>query len=204
MTECQKLEVRELLPELAAGDLEGSQLVGVEAHLATCASCRAEVALLREARAVMHAVPAVSTARIADAVARSARVRREATATVAGAHRRRPSRVPAPARRIWLAAAAVAVVAVAGVLSTGVIRDSLTDTPAPVAQIDAPAPVTAPVAAAVSPDPARPARAEIVMGGGVSDLADVDLESLLGVLEGLDAQFDVEPTTLIPLLEGDV
>jgi hypothetical protein len=42
------------------------------------------------------------------------------------------------------------------------------------------------------------------VGGGLSDLADADLESLLRALDGLDAQLDVEPAPLLPLVEGEV
>jgi hypothetical protein len=38
----------------------------------------------------------------------------------------------------------------------------------------------------------------------VSDLAEADLESLLRALDDLDAQLDVEPAPLLPLLEGEV
>jgi hypothetical protein len=42
------------------------------------------------------------------------------------------------------------------------------------------------------------------MGGGVSDLADADLESLLQALDDVDTQLDVEPAVLLPVMEGDV
>jgi hypothetical protein len=42
------------------------------------------------------------------------------------------------------------------------------------------------------------------MGGGVSDLADADLESLLDVLDDVDTELDVEPAVVLPVLEGDV
>lgn len=201
MSECQNLDVRDLLPALARGELEGSQLVAVEAHLATCATCRAELAVITEARTVMHVTPSVDTARIAEAVVRAARVRRDATADVVRARRR--SRIAPPSRRVWLAAASVVAVAGAALLATIADREpTVTGVTAPVAQVDQPAPTT-PIATPPV-DPGRPARGEIVMGGGVSDLADADLEALLSELEGLDAELEIEPAALGPLLEGDV
>jgi hypothetical protein len=43
-----------------------------------------------------------------------------------------------------------------------------------------------------------------MMAGGVADLADAELESLLKVLEDVDTELDVEPAVLLPVLEGDV
>jgi len=45
---CQNEEIRTALPALLEGSLEGSMRMQVEAHLASCADCAAELALLRE------------------------------------------------------------------------------------------------------------------------------------------------------------
>ena len=190
MSDCTNLDMRDLLPDLARGALSGPKLVAVEQHLASCASCRAELELVRRAQALLGAAPPVDASRIAAAVVRSRAVRRTTT------------------RRVWLAAASVVAIAGAALLATTVLREpGGADLPPVEISFDAPDPAppdqpepTEPVRA--SPRP--PVRAELVVGGGVSDLADADLESLLGVLEGLDGQLDVEPAAFVPLLEGDV
>jgi anti-sigma factor RsiW len=208
MSDCTNLEVRDLLPDLARGALTGSSLVAVEQHVAGCASCRAELALVRNARAVLGATPAVDTSRIAAAVARSTGIRREATKAVGRTRRRRAWSLTAPSRRVWLAAASIVAVAGAAVLAMSVARGPGAPDVAPVvARVETPsvpAPVTRDRGEPVRSATPATSRAEIVMGGTVSDLADADLESLLRELDGLDAQLDVEPAAVLPLLEGDV
>jgi anti-sigma factor RsiW len=207
MSDCTNLEMRDLLPELARGALTGPSLVAVEQHLASCASCRAELALVRNAQAVLSATPSIDASRIAAAVVRSSSIRRNATTTVAETRRRRAWSLWTPSRRVWLAAASIVAVAGATVLATNIAREpDLADLPPVVIHTEepaAPAPIaperTAPVRGVTLP----PARDELVLGGGVSDLADADLESLLRALDGLDAQLDLEPAPLLPRLEGD-
>ena len=208
MSECTNLEMRDLLPDLARGALTGPSLVAVEQHLASCASCRAELALVRSAQGVLGAIPSVDASRIAAAVVRSGAVRRNATAAVAQSRRRRAWSAAASSRRVWLAAASVVAIAGAAVLATSIARNpGSPDLPPVVIEFEgpnAPAPNTPEPGEPVRSVTRPPAREELVMGGGVSDLADADLESLLRALDGLDAQLDVEPATLLPVLEGDV
>jgi hypothetical protein len=206
MNDCTNLEMRDLLPELARGALSGASLVAVEGHLATCAACRAELALVRTAHAVLGVAPPIDTSRIAAAVTRSNSIRREATAAVAQSRQRRATRIGAPSRRVWLAAASVAAVIGLSVVASNMALDPAgPELPPAVAQTAEPAAPTP-----VAPEPTRPAaprpagRVELVMGGGVSDLADAELESLLQVLDNVDTQLDVEPAVLLPVLEGDV
>ena len=200
MSECKNLEVRDLLPALARGELKGSERVAVEEHLATCAACRAELELVRDLATALRNGPAIDTARIAQAVVRTAHERREAPISLDAVRRRRV----AP-RRVWLAAASLIAVAGAGALAVVATRDEVRQGPTPeVARSDTPAVVQPPRSEPPRVEPRPATGTELVMGGGVSDLADADLESLLGVLEGLDAEIDVEPAVLLPLLEGDV
>lgn len=208
MSECRNLEVRDLLPALARGELKSSERVAVEEHLATCATCRAELELVRDFASALRSVPPIDTARIAQAVVRAARDQRDAPISLDAVRRRRAAPI-----RMWLAAASLIAVAGAGALAVVATHDEVRGGPAPeVARNDAP--VVSPATPEertqtprsepplVEPRPAT--GTELVMGGGVSDLADADLESLLGVLEGLDAEIDVEPAVLLPLVEGDV
>ena len=206
MSDCTNLEMRDLLPDLARGALTGPPRVALDAHLATCVGCRAELEVVRKAHAALSGTPSVDTARIVAAVARSTAVRRNATAAVAQARRRRVSVLSTPARRAWLAAASVVAIVSAAVLAPSADRGPDSPGVAPVV-VQAEEPTTS---APVSSEPTRPTtpgsppRVELVMGGGVSDLADADLESLLEVLDDVDTELDVEPAVLLPVLEGDV
>lgn len=188
MSECTNLEMRDLLPDLARGALAGPELAAVEQHLASCAACRDELALVRSAQAALSATPPVDVSRIAAAVAQARVVRRHST------------------RRVWLAAASVVAILGAALLATTVVRG-------PVAPHLPPVVVEGPTRATPTPrGPTDPVRSttpqvpgpELVVGGGLSDLADADLESLLRIVDGLDAHLDVEPAALLPLLEGEV
>ena len=206
MNECTNLEMSDLLPDLARGALAGPALAALEDHLATCATCRAELELVRTAHAVLGATPSVDTARIVAAVGRSSTIRRDATAAVAQARRRRTWSIAAPSKRVWLAAASIVAAVGVSVVASNVTRNPGDPAPPPaVAQVQQP---TTPAPA--TPEPTQPAtprpagRAELVMAGGVSDLADADLESLLQVLDDGGTEIDVEPAVLLPVLEGDV
>ena len=205
MSDCTNLEMRDLLPDLARGALAGPSRVALDAHLATCAACRAELEVVRKAHAALSNAPSVDSAKIAAAVARTRAIRRDATASVAQARRRRAWNIATPERRTWLAAAAIAVITGAVLLASNLQRDPASPAvPSPVVQVEptTPAPATSDP---VRPETPRPsARAELVMGGGVSDLADADLESLLQALDDVDTDLDVEPAVLLPVLEGDV
>ena len=68
MTECPNANVRDLLPDLVHGRLDAETRVMVEAHLAGCADCAAEQALLRDLRASLRRTPHLDLAAIAAAV----------------------------------------------------------------------------------------------------------------------------------------
>ena len=205
MNECTNLETRDLLPDLVRGALSGSELVRVESHLATCAACRAELALVRRARAALSATPPVDTARIVEAVTRSTSIRREATAAVAQSRQRRASRLAVPTTRVWLAAASIAAVIGLSVVAIGTRDPGPPQLPPVVARTEQPVAPTPAAPERTRAVTARPAgRVELVMGGGVSDLADAELESLLQVIDNVGTELDMEPAVLLPVLEGDV
>ena len=69
MNDCPNAEIRDLLCDVVHGTLTGSDERRVAEHVATCADCRAELALLHRARTVLsRATPAVSAERIAAAI----------------------------------------------------------------------------------------------------------------------------------------
>ena len=203
MRDCPDAEIRDLLPDYAGGSLTGEALSRVEAHVAGCADCAAEVDLLRAVRRAGPAAPAVDVARIVAALPAPTRAR------------------PRGRVAMWRVAAAVAVLAAGGV-ALRVVRDGgppmpahpdsaivsvapLAGTPAadsPAAfSPAAPAPAGPRVAVAVprrdsAARPAAPAPSaggDLSMTGGLSDLSDADVEALLGELRSLDAVPAIDP-----------
>ena len=209
MSECTNGEMRDLLPELVIGRLDAALQLAVEAHVAGCAECAAEVTLLRSLRPALMSEPVVDTQRIAAAV------RAQTTASAQSG----PARRGAPWRLAIAAAALVAVGATAYVVvargraapesiavrtpdssSGDSAHAAVAPIPAPVApaQRTAPAPVPAQQVAVAAPA-AQPTAA----GGGVldnlSDLSDDDVRTLTASLDGisavpnLDAAPEVDP-----------
>ena len=69
MRDCPNGEMRDRLPELMHNRLDGESLRVVQAHVAGCADCRAELALLEQLRAVPVA-PRIDASRIVAALPR--------------------------------------------------------------------------------------------------------------------------------------
>lgn len=69
MRDCPNGEMRDRLPELMHNRLEGESLRAVQAHVAGCADCRAELALLEQLR-LAPVAPRVEVSRIVAALPR--------------------------------------------------------------------------------------------------------------------------------------
>ena len=67
MSDCPDSEMRDLLPELLHDRLPADQRARVEAHVATCAPCRAEKEIIAGMRAAI-VTPRIDSARVAAAV----------------------------------------------------------------------------------------------------------------------------------------
>lgn len=192
MTDCPNGEMRDLLPDLLHDRLVPAERAAVESHLASCAECRAELALLSELRGTLRGAPAVDVAAIVRAL-------------------------PAPATRAWRPrhqwriAAAIATLAIGGG-SIAVVRHERVWRTVPV-EVASSAPAAAiPVVTERSVDsvpatePSRVAQAtprrELAVAGAVSDLSDRELAALLSDLESIQAlppvTGDVENTSLAP------
>src|SRR5262245_53912957 len=78
MFDCANVEMRELLPELAAGTLDDATRARVERHVASCAECAAELETLRLVRSAYAATPAVDVRRIVAALPKPAPVTQRA------------------------------------------------------------------------------------------------------------------------------
>jgi len=208
---------RDLLPDLLHGRLAGAARARVEAHVAGCGACAAELALLRAARgAVVAGAPPVDVAAIATAV-------RHATVqgTTGPAPMARPVTVriaPPVARTRWRgsrqlrALAATVLVAIgAGALVYGrASRDAGTSAPSDV-------PVVAVASSGTSaPTGGRESSTDTAAGGAAvlavagpalgarfDDLTDEELQAVLAAVDGTDASlvsFEPEPAT--PAVSG--
>jgi len=204
MIDCPNGEVRDILPDYLHDRLEPSQRESVERHLAGCAACREELALLRELRGTLQRAPRVHVETIAASIP--------------------PYR--APARKEWSGGwrAAAAIVAIAlGGTSIALWQRSTHSAPAavPPTAVVAAAPSSAagirePVITRRAPErassrvsPDAPARSstraidteELAMGGGaITELSDGELSTLLQEIESLDALPSTEVDASAPEL----
>ena len=203
MNDCADGNMRDRLPDYVHGTLPAAERRLVSAHLATCRDCTAEIEVIKAASRAFT-VPAIDTARIVRAIPRARR-----------------HRFAMPVGRVQQLAAAIGIFVIGG-LSVVAVRElmvrpgaaSPAQAPAPATTLAAatPAPVAAPVtptvdstanvtAPAPAPVPVEARRPAMSFGGGLSDLSDEQLDTLLGELDGLDALPSTEPEThLTPIL----
>jgi len=202
MNDCADGDMRDRLPGYVHGTLTSAGRSAVAAHLAACADCAAEVELISAASRAF-AAPAVNVAAIVAALPAPPR-------------RRSPPAFWGHQQRI---AAAIGIFAI-GALSAIAVHDwgrppvRVSSPPAPMARAGttvvaaaaSPAPsaalvVDSPTPAARTPVSVSQGRPAMSFGGGLSDLSDDQLDTLLGELDGLDALPSVEPEThLTPIL----
>ena len=184
MIDCGNVEMRELLPEHMHGVLDAPTRARVDAHLAGCEPCRAELALLRQARAAFGRAPRVDVARIARGLPAPGRARPMSAS--AGLGRRSPA--------LWRVAATIAVFAVGG--ASVFVADRLAERPEGASVV-----ATGETASARSVQSVQPAG--LSFGGGFADLSDAELEQLLGTIEEAAVLPGVEPEPLSPPLAGE-
>ena len=166
MSDCLNVEIRELLPDYLSGTLTASRRAEVDAHVASCAECADELAVLRLVREAYVESPAVNVKAIVAALPRKS-VKPAMRTIQAGA----------PVGRSWRhshafqIAAAVSFITLGGI-SLAVARSFFNGNPSA---------VTRDTVVAVG------AETPISFAGGVSDLGDEDLEALLSALENIEA-----------------
>jgi anti-sigma factor RsiW len=211
--------MRESLPDLIHGNLEPAKLAQVEAHVASCDACAAELELLRAVVASMPPVPAIDVQRIVAGLpvaAKQGLLLHRGTGDAVAA----PVATAKRSQSVWsrpiLRVAAAAVIVAAGGLSLLVGRDVL-NPHRQVAQNTRPVAVTStPVAAQVSEPAITPdvtplaessSRAATTSGGGVGllisevqQLSDEHLVALLSEMESIDPLPAAEPETLEPAI----
>jgi anti-sigma factor RsiW len=197
MTDCPNAEMRDRLPDLLHERLELSARAVVVAHVEECVECRAELALLREARVAlssgMRTVDVTAIARVVINGTRPPSLAQSSTLVP----------TPRPSWMDWRIAASVALLVV-GAGSYAVIARTHT---APAAStIDRPiavavpnessraAVVTGPVQHSAPVASSAPVpQAELSAAGGVGDLSESELRSLLNELDQIDAVPSTEP-----------
>jgi putative zinc finger protein len=194
MFDCANVEMRELLPELAAGTVDALTRARVEEHVAACAECASELDTLRLVRSAYAGAPAIDVRRVVAALPKPSAARPSAGRA-------------APVKRWvdWRIAAALTMISVGG-LSLAVnqrffssVDDRRPDTTVVVtpAHADAvPAVPAAPTVRSRQGDSGRRAvpptvrlvspKAQLSFGGGVSDLDEASIQQLLGALEEID------------------
>lgn len=204
MFDCANVEMRELLPELAAGTLDALTRARVEAHLASCAECASELEMLRLVRAAFAGAPGVDTQRIVAALPKPGVT--AAPTRAASAPGVRGSAPPVRRWIDWRIAAALTAITVGG-LSLAVTdrmraarddgsassqRASVTDsgTRGPSGLLargtDSGRSTDTGRAAPAPRLGTGPTRTQLSFGGGVDDLDEASIEALLGALEDID------------------
>jgi anti-sigma factor RsiW len=212
MFDCANVEMRELLPDLAAGKLDAATRARVERHVASCAECTSELETLRLVQSAYAAAPTVDVRRIVAAL---------------------PTAVPAvppvplhhphagkPIKRWsgWRVAAALTMITVGGFSLAVAHRWStnapLRDSTGVVAAVDTPraepaAPAETGSAPSVVKDTSRPAnrsgrapdissaKPQLAFAGGIDDMDDASIKALLGALDEMDRE------SLAPSAEPD-
>jgi anti-sigma factor RsiW len=158
MSDCQNVEIRELLPEYLSGTLSDVRRSEVSSHVAGCEDCAEELALLQLVREAYAASPSPAM-------------------NVSAIVSKLPRKSARPAMRSWRnrqafqIAAAVSFIALGGI-SLAVARSFFDGSP------------TTTVGDTLIATAEAPA---ISFAGGVSDLGDEDLEALLSALESIEA-----------------
>ena len=181
MIDCSTGEIRDRLPELVNGRLNGELFELVRSHVADCDPCQAEVRLLERTRAIlMLASPRIDTAVIVQAL---------------------PTPGARPRHRSfdWRIAAAIAVLTVGGG-STAVMYSGWSSA----RHVDSIAQATTPASIPAERGATNAAPAdgsELSVSGDLSGLTDDQLRSLLGKVEGIEALPSAEVRVATPMNE---
>ena len=203
MRDCEDGNMRDLLPAYAHGALSDAERAEVSAHLAMCRDCAAELELI-EAASRAYLAPKIDVSKIVKSLPSAPR----------------GPRVPFFTTRAGQLAAAVAIMAV-GALSVLALRGwfrgntydvevggralASNDTARSprAAVLDSPAVVSAPAA---RDSATKPVASGLSFGGGLSDLTEDQLDTLLNELGALDAMPSAEPEThltpIVPPADG--
>jgi len=193
MRDCVAGDIRDQLPEFVHGALPAVDEARVQSHVNACADCAAEVGLIRTAAASVP-LPEVNVAAIVAALPKPRVARR--SRLVAGN---------------WALAAAASLIVVCGLAVARWQRSEPTAPTATAGQSAAgttvePSATLATVAnettAATTREPvAARAKSGVSFGGGLSDLTDDQLKSLLSEIDGIDTAPSADPAVRLPAVD---
>lgn len=160
------------MPEYAIGRLDLVLATEVEAHLAVCPSCAAELAVVRAAHNAFPA-PKVDIAKIVSALPKPPSQVIELAPRIQKRARRFTS---------WRIAATIATIAVGGV-SVAMLQGILSDNKPPRAHL----------VSQKRPADAAPEATGLSVGGNLNDLSEQEMQTLLDQLDEMDAVPSAEP-----------
>ncbi len=200
MSKCIESEIQEMLPDLLHGRLANDGRMRLEAHLATCESCRDELDVLRIVKGAAVFAPSVDVDRVVRQIPPYATI-------VPGVEQ--PARVPRLVT--WLVAASLTLAVVGGgsVLLTrqraaSVVgaAGSATLEQTSIAKVGNP--TTAPESVALLQRVTRTAPARtLALAADVDALSDGSLVQLMNDMNGFDALPASEPEPVISVDNGD-
>jgi anti-sigma factor RsiW len=200
MNDCMNAEVRDALPDLMHGRLSDLNTATLKAHVETCPDCREELRLLEEIRASAPVAPRIDVTRIVAAL--PVPMPSAADQLIVST----PPRARRSSSMLWKMAGAAALL-VTGSLTFATARRQATVSPVAATSVAAPV-APAPVATAAPTEGVTPAASNAVVAssqtsarksaglsltGGVQDLSDDQLESLVNGLDNVEALPSGEP-----------
>lgn len=192
MPDCPDGEIRDLLPDLVHERLDAESRAQLDAHVADCGDCTAEIALLRRIRASAEAqrLPVVDVGRVVGALPAAGRRKSHWT------------------RSTGLRIAAGLAVLIAGASWIEKTRDTDVQPAVPTAVAVSPALKGGDSAVVVASTPrtlprATKTAARVSLDNGLADLSDGELQSLLAALDSFDAVPAAEPSVVEPILESE-
>jgi anti-sigma factor RsiW len=199
MNKCTDSEIQELLPDLLHGSLDDRARREVEAHLASCESCREDLDVIRTVKSAAIFAPVIDADRVA---------RQIPPYGIIVPAREQPARTKMVQ---WLVAAGL-LIAVVGGGSLVMSKQTRTSTGAAVAvgngasgtQSSYIVTDTPPIVPVSTPDEAAPGHSHaLALGSNVDDLSDGNLVQLMNDMDQFDALPAAEPEPVISVDSGD-
>ena len=188
MNNCLDSGIQEMLPDLAHGTLDEPSRIRVEAHLASCESCREDMAVIQTVKNAAVFAPTIDVQRVVRQIP---------------PYRAIDPGVQAPARsRVtqWLVAAGFIVALVGGGSLLMSRQDKVTPTKSEVAGVTD----TRGQSGSATPDvPATEAAPSLAFAGSIDDLSDSSLVQLMADMSQFDALPATEPEPVFAMDGGE-
>ncbi len=213
MTDCMNAEVRDALPDLMNGRLGDIDKATMTAHVESCADCREELRLLQEIKASAPMAPRIDVSKIVAALP---------AAMPSTIDHLAPARARPRSSMMWKAMAVVALLTTAvtfgkarrqaievspAASSASAVRQEVASQAAKTGQSEgttrASVATVAPAVVAAAARPVAAARAELSLTGGVQDLSDDQLQSLLSGLDSVQGLPAAEPEAVTISLDDN-